>query len=179
MSAEEPKEPEIKTLMCPACKQHWPVTSFECLPLDLRCNRCVPVESAMVLYDKRVQQAGHVVSQLLDANDTGKGLKPLERMVQGFYDAWGGPAALCDDMATWVKDLAATGKKAQAVSALTKILNLHGKIDRMKLEDDWKMMDDETIRATLKVRLMEIVSEGVADNDSKKKEAMKRIMGND
>ena len=52
---------EEKKAFCPQCKEWYPVTHFECLPLDLRCNKCIPQDTAMQLYDKRVQKAGHDV----------------------------------------------------------------------------------------------------------------------
>lgn len=156
------------TWKCPQCDKDLPTTSFECRPLDLRCNRCIPQDKALELYDQRVKQAGTKLSRILDASAGAKGLKPLERMVTQCYDAWGGSAAFCEDVVEWIKDLASQGRgKGAAVNAAMKLLALHGKVDRMKLEDDWKQMDDATIQASLKMRLRELMVE-VELEDGKK-----------
>ncbi len=132
----------------------------------------------MGLYDRRVQEAGHTVAQILDANEHGISLKPLERMVNLAYDSWGGPNAFMVDVVQWIKDLSATPRgKAAALSNAMKILNLHAKVDRMKLEDDWKQMDDTTLRATLKIKLMALLSE--AQTDEAKKKAKEHLLGTD
>jgi hypothetical protein len=155
---------EGSTLFCPQCKQHWPKTNFECLPLDLRCNRCIPADTAMQLYDKRVQQAGQKLAQILDASESNKGLRPVERMLSRGYEAWGGEAAFMEDGINWIKSLADNPRtRSLAVAAWGKILALHAKVDRMKLEDDWRQMDDETLRETLKMKILELGSEAIED----------------
>jgi len=161
---------------CPQCKSRRPLSAFEGLPVDARCNSCVTTGEAMQIYDQRVQMAGQKLSRILDANQAGKQLKPLERMISQCYDAWGGPAAFCEDVVGWIKDLADQGRgKGAAVNAATKLLALHAKVDRMKLEDDWKQMDDATIRDTLKLRLMELMAE--AAEESGKKDALSYLLG--
>lgn len=163
-------------IKCPQCRKELPQTSFAGLPLDERCRDCIPPDTAERLYDKRIQEAGHAVAQILDANEHGMSLKPLERMVNLAYDAWGGPNAFMTDVVTWIKDLAISPKgKGSALSNAMKLLNLHAKVDRMKLEDNWKQMDDDTLRATLKIKLMALLTE--AQLDQGKKEAKGKILG--
>lgn len=167
---------DIEHMTCPQCGQSYPITSFGCLPLDKRCNRCIPVDMAMKLHDARVQEAGHVVAQLFDANDAGKGLKPLERMVSQVYDAWGGSAAFCEDVVEWIKDLAEQGRgKGSAVNAAMKLLTLHAKVDRMRLDEDFKKMDDETLRASIKLKIVQLFAE--SQEDEVKKVAKDKILG--
>ncbi len=105
-------------------------------------------------------------------------LKPLERMVNLAYDSWGGPNAFMNDVVQWIKDLSVTPKgKSSALSNAMKLLNLHAKVDRMKLEDNWKSMDDDTLRATLKIKLMALLTE--AQTDEAKKKAKGTLLGND
>lgn len=161
---------------CPSCKKELPSVEFTGLPLDQRCRSCIPPEAAMSLYDKRVQEAGHTVAQILDANEHGMSLKPLERMVNLAYDSWGGPNAFMTDVVQWIKDLSVTPKgKSSALSNAMKILNLHAKVDRMKLEDNWKQMDDDTLRATLKIKLMALLTE--AQVDDAKRKAKDHLLG--
>ncbi len=165
--------PEIH---CPACDKPWPSTDFECLPLDNRCRRCIPSDVAMRLYDKRVQQAGHTMAQILDANSHNVSLKPLETMVSLAYDCYGGPRAFMEDAMNWIKDLALTGRgKGVAVSHMMKLLQLHAKVDRMRLDEDFKRMDDETLRATIKMKMMALFAEAATEEG--KKTAMKTILG--
>lgn len=165
-----------KTRVCPQCGLEKAITTFECLPLDERCSHCIPADTARELYDKRVQQAGQKLAQILDANEASKGLKPLERMVSQAYDSWGGPAAFMEDGVTWIKDLAANPRtKAAAVQAWHKLLTLHAKVDRMKLEDDWKQMDDETLRANLQLKLMALLAE--TETDKAKKDTIDKLTG--
>lgn len=163
---------------CTGCRKELPATSFAGLPLDTRCRDCIPPDTAMEIYDKRVQEAGHTVAQILDANEHGMSLKPLERMVNLAYDSWGGPNAFMTDVVQWIKDMAVNPKgKATALSNAMKILNLHAKVDRMKLEDNWKTMDDDTLRATLKIKLMALLAE--AQTDEGKKRAKDHLLGDD
>jgi hypothetical protein len=161
---------------CPQCKKELPLTSFRGLPLDQRCDDCIPEDVKWSLYDKRVQEAGQTVASILDASEHGMSLKPLERMVTLAYDAFGGPNVFMENVAQWMKDLSATPKgKGAALNAAMKILNLHAKVDRMKLEDDWKQMDDTTLRATLKIKLMALLSE--AQTEQAKKIAKDQLLG--
>lgn len=162
-------------MICPQCNRDLPETNFECLPIDARCDRCIPQEKAMQMYDQRVQKAGTKLAKILDAAGSGKGLRPLERMVTQCYDAWGGSAAFCEDVVQWIKEMSMQGRgKGMAINAAMKLLALHAKVDRMKLEDDWKQMDDATIRDTLKLRLMELMAE--AAEESGKKEALDYLL---
>lgn len=163
---------------CPACEQIFDLTSFEGLPLDERCRNCIPTDVAMALYDKRIQEAGHTMAQILDANDHGVSLKPLERMVSLAYDNWGGANAFMGDVVQWIRDLAITPKgKASALSNAMKLLNLHAKVDRMRLDEDFKRMDDATLRETVKLKLMALFAE--ASIDDAKKKAKGQLLGGD
>lgn len=160
---------EVKKIFCPQCKEWYPETHFMGLPLDLRCNKCIPQDAAMTVYDEKAKLAGQTMAKIFDANDKAKTLKPVERMVTQAYDSWGGAAAFMEDWVTYVKEMAANPRtKPAAVSAMNKILALHAKVDRMKMEDDWKQMDDETLRSTLKLRMLELLSE-TAIEDGKKR----------
>lgn len=145
---------------CPQCQKDLPVTAFECLPLDLRCNRCIPMHQAMDLYDKRVQKAGHTLAQVLDQVGAATDLGPVERMLGRAYDSWGGEAAFMEDGVNWIKELADNPRsKGMAVSAWLKLLYLHSKVDRMKLEDDWKSMEEDQIKARLKEKMTAMFAE--------------------
>lgn len=146
-------------LFCPQCKTWFPKTSFSCLPLDLRCNKCIPQDAALKLYDDKLKFAGQQIGKLMDASDAGKGLKPLERMVDGIYDAWGGVNAFCQDAAEWCKDLAQKGRKGQALQFMAKVLAIHGKVDKLKIEDDWNKMTKEEIKQRLALKMAAILAE--------------------
>jgi hypothetical protein len=168
---------ELKTLMCPACKRVLPSTDFNYLPVDDRCSSCVPRDQAMALWDLKSKQAGQTMARILDSTDSYKTLKPLERMVSLAYDAWGGEAAFMEDAVTWIKELSEHPKtKGQAVNALMKLLALHAKVDRMKFEDDWKHMDDQQLRDTLKMRMMALFAE--ASIEQAKEQGKNELLGN-
>lgn len=163
-------------LLCPTCGQWKDLSHFSGLPVDKRCLDCVPTDEAARIWDLRVAKAGQTFAQLMDASGKGSSLKPLERMVSGAYDAWGGPQAFCEDIVTWIKELADTGRgKGSAINAAMKLLTLHAKVDRMKLEDDWKQMDDDTLRATLKLRMLELFAE--AQSEQNKKQIKDEVLG--
>lgn len=163
-------------LHCPTCGQWKDKHHFGGIPVDKRCVDCVPPSEAAMIYDLRVEKAGQTFAQLMDANAKGGTLKPLERMVSGAYEAWGGPAAFCEDLVMWIKELADTGRgKGTAINAAMKLLTLHAKVDRMKLEDDWKQMDDDTLKATLKLRMLELFAE--AQSEQNKKKVTSEVMG--
>jgi len=169
---------DSEKLQCPGCLAWKPVIEFDGLPVgEKRCQACVPVDQAMRIQDLRVKKAGQVIAKLFDANEAGKGLRPLEQMVSQGYDAWGGPVAFMEDVVTWIKDMGDHPKtKPQAVQAALKLLGFHAKVDRMKLEDDWKQMDDETLKATLIVRMTELLS-GSTPESLAKGAALKAILG--
>lgn len=167
---------EAKTNKCPQCKEDRPVAAFEHLPSDPRCDMCITTAEAMRLYDVNREKAGKALARVMDAVKAGKGLKPLERMVSQFYDAWGGSSAFTEDLATWIKDLASNPRsKGAAVQAAMKMLALHGRIDRMKFEDDWRQMDDASLRQNLKLKMAQLLAE-VSDGDGKKT-ALEHLMG--
>lgn len=171
-------EAEPKKVSCPQCKGWFPPTDFECLPFDVRCKRCVPVDVAYNLYDKRVQLAGQKVAQIVDAADGGKRLRPLERMIDGIYDAWGGPQALCEDAVSWAKDLAASGRgKGIALGFISKLLAIHAKVEKTKVEDDWNQLTEKEIKARLVLKLAALQAE--FDAPQAKKDAIKKILGQD
>lgn len=166
---------DSKTHQCPACKRVLPLTDFAYIPVDERCQACVPRDQAMALWDLKQQQAGQTIARILDSQDSYKTLKPLERMVSLAYDAWGGEHAFMEDVVEWIKDMGSHNKtKGAAINAVMKLLALHAKVDRMKFEDDWKQMDDQTLRDTLKMRMMELFAE--ASEDRAKKEALQNLV---
>lgn len=163
---------------CPACKKEKEQAHFHGLPLDQRCVECIPTDTAMVLYDKRVQEAGQTVAAIFDANDQGVGLRPLETMVSLAYDAFGGPHVFMKNVVQWIEELGSNPRtKGAALTNAMKLLGLHAKVDRMRLDEDFKRMDDETLRATLKIKLMALATEAMADEA--KKSAVKSILDND
>ncbi len=152
-----------KKLFCPECKTWYPATHFECLPLDLRCNRCIPVEAAMVLYDKKKEKAGQIIAQILDGSEGEKSLRPVERMLVDAYEAFGGPKVFMEKVMGWINDLASNPRtKPAAVNAAMKIISLHGKVDRNKMENDWRQMDTDTLRDALERKLRGILEEKAA-----------------
>lgn len=161
---------------CPACKKDKGPEHFHGLPLDVRCKDCIPPDTAMAIYDKRVQEAGHTLSKILDANEQGISVKPLERMVSLAYESWGGPNVFMKDVVTWIQELGNNPKtKGVALVNAMKLLNLHAKVDRMRLDEDFKRMDDDTLRESIKLKIMALFAE--ASNEEAKAKAMKSILG--
>lgn len=169
--ADEPEQ-----VFCPACKTLRPKLDFECLPLDLRCKRCIPVDTAMELYDKRVQQAGQKIAQIVDSAGTARSLRPLERLLDGIYDSWGGVAVLCEDAVRWAKDMGENPRtKGQALKFITNLLAIHAKVEKTKIDDDWNQMSKDEIKAKLTLRLTEIMMQSEAP--AAKQAAIKQILG--
>lgn len=166
---------EDKKLFCPQCKEWYPVTHFNSLPLDLRCNKCLPIEATMALYDQKVALAGQKVAQVLDEAEVGRSLKPLARLVDGYYDAFGGANALCEAAAQWTKDLAATGKKSQALSFVAKMMSIHAKVEKTQVEEDWNNLTKAEIKARLAMKMAAILAESEAPE--LKKAAIRKITG--
>jgi len=163
---------------CPACKKIKEQAHFHGLPLDQRCVECIPSDIAMVLYDKRVQEAGQTVAAIFDASDQGVSLRPLETMVALAYDAFGGPHIFMRNVVQWIEELSTNPRtKGIALTNAMKLLGLHAKVDRMRLDEDFKRMDDETLRATLKIKLMALATEAMADEAKAK--AIKNVLGGD
>lgn len=171
---------EPEKLFCPQCKEWKEKASFTLLPLDLRCQGCVALSSdqAMELYDKKVELAGQKISQLLDGVEHARSLKPLERMLDMFYDQYGGGHVFMGDVVTWIKQIAdKPGGKglSTAVAAAMKILQLHAKVDRMKIEEDWNQLSKEEIKTKLQLKMMAILAE--AELPGVKKSAIKGLLG--
>jgi hypothetical protein len=166
-----------KKIFCPQCKEWYDSTHFQCRPLDLRCDKCIPPEVRAILYDQRVQEAGKQVAAVVDAAGDARNLRPLERMIDGIYDAWGGPTALCEDAVSWAKDCAATGKKGIALSFISKLLAIHAKVEKTRVEDDWNQLSKAEIKARLTLKLTAILAESEAPQV--KKDAIKKILGRD
>jgi len=163
---------------CPACNKEKGQEHFHGMPLDLRCKDCIPADTAMLVYDKRVREAGQTVAAIFDANDQGVSVRPLETMVSLAYEAFGGPHIFMQNVVEWIKELGNNPRtKGVALVNAMKLLNLHAKVDRMRLDEDFKRMDDETLRATLKIKLMALASEAMADEA--KKGAIQSILGED
>lgn len=164
-----------KKLFCPQCKEWFPVSHFNSLPLDLRCNKCLPLEVSMVLYDQKVALAGQKVANLLDGAEIGRSLKPLARLIDGFYDACGGANAVSEMCAQWVKDLAATGKKDKALAFVSKVMSIHAKVEKTQVEEDWNNLTKTEIKARLAIKMAAILAE--ADSPEMKKAAIRKITG--
>ena len=162
---------------CPQCKQQRPLTDFEALPLDLRCKACIPVDQALVLYDKRVQQAGNKLSQVLESAKATE-LRPLEQMLDGLYDAWGGAAPFCEDLVRWINEKAdEVGGKGRrvAIDSAIKLLQLHAKVDSLKIEEDWNQLSRDQIEERLRKKMMALWVE--QNLPEEKANAIKHIMG--
>lgn len=169
-----PDEPKL--VMCPQCKVKRPSTDFRNLPLDLRCHQCVPQAEAIALYDKNVQAAGKAVAQLFDATKGAIDLGPVEKMLTGFYGSWGGEHAFTEDVVRWIKNLGDNPRtRAAAVSASMKILALHAKADKMKLDEDIARMDDDALQKDINMRLLALMAPGMTEDT--KKAAMKYLLG--
>lgn len=156
-----------KTRKCSQCGEWKPLTRFSCLPLDKRCDTCLPPSDpvAMQLWDKRLDLAQRKVAQIFDASEKAGELEPLERQVKSIYDAWGGPDAFSQDVVEWIKRMADQGAYAKAVNAAINVMKIHGRIDKMKQEDDWKAMDDENVKAALKLKLANLVAESMLEEE--------------
>lgn len=156
------------------------MTHFNGLPLELRCNKCVPADVAMAVYDDKVKLAGQKLAQALEGIGGKQNLQPLERLVRGFYDVWGGEKPFLEDVVSWTKDLGSNPRtKGSALGICMKILALHSKVDRLKKEDDWKQMDDATLKATLTMRMMALMAEAEEEGkiDSGKKGFLEGLTG--
>ncbi len=157
-----------KTRKCSQCGEYKPLPHFSHLPLDHRCDVCLPpsTEAAMVLYDKRVDLAQRKMAQIFDASERSN-LEPLERLVKGIYDAWGGPHAFSEDLANWIKNLADAGDWNKAVRAGLELLKIHGKVDKMKQEEEWQAMDDENVKEVLKLKLANMIANEMFEDQGK------------
>ncbi len=164
-----------KQMFCPQCKTWFPVSYFNSLPLDLRCNKCLPVEAAMDVYDQKVALAGQKLTKVLSDADIGKSLTSLSRMVEGFYDEYGGAQPLLHDAAQWVKDLAATGKKTQALAFLAKLFSIHAKVERTQVDEDWNNLTRAEIESRLAIKMAAIMAKYEAP--ALKQQAINKITG--
>jgi len=168
-------EPEEKKLFCPQCKSWLPASCYNSLPLDLRCNKCLPLEASMAIYDQKVALAGQKVAQVIAKYGNGKSLEPLARIVDGFYDAYGGVDPLCEDLAQWVKELAATNKKSQALSFVAKLMSIHAKVESNQVEENWNNLTKAEIEARLQLKMAAIMAK--IETPEAKKEALRTITG--
>ena len=166
---------EEKQIFCPQCKTWYPVSHFNSLPLDLRCNKCLPLEVSMAIYDQKVALAGQKVVQLLDAAESGSSLTSLSGIIGGIYDEFGGSHVVCQNVAQWVKDLAATGKKSQALSFFNKLFSAHAKVERTQVEDDWNKLTKAEIETRLALKMASIMARH--EMPAAKQEATKKITG--
>lgn len=168
-------DPQEKQLFCPQCKTWLPVSCYNSLPLDLRCNKCLPLEASMAIYDQKKELAGQQISQVIAKYGQGKTLEPLAQFVDGFYDAYGGAEPLCHDLAQWVKDLAATGKKPQALSFIAKLMSIHAKVESTQVEQDWNNLTKAEIEARLTLKMAAIMAK--MEMPEARKEATRTITG--
>lgn len=161
---------DTKTRKCPQCGEWKPLPHFSYLPADARCDVCLPPLSteAAVLYDKRVDLAQKKMAKIFDASERATNLEPLERVVKAAYDAWGGPNSFAEDIVEWIKNLADKGKYAQAINAGLQLMKIHGRIDKMKQEEEWQAMDDPTVRATLQAKLASLFASQLMEEEGQK-----------
>lgn len=167
--------PEEKQLFCPQCKTWMPASCYNSIPLDLRCNKCIPLEASMAIHDQKVALAGQKVAQVIAKYGNGKTLEPLARIVDGFYDEYGGVEPLCKDLSQWVKDLAATGKKSQALSFVAKLMSIHAKVEHNQVEENWNNLTKAEIEARLALKMAAIMAK--MENPEAKKDAIRYIAG--
>lgn len=151
---------EVQGYTCPQCKKFKPLTDFQGKPYDTRCVECIPRDRLMELADKVQALAMRKASQLMDLAESDQGLKPVEKMLTALYARWGGYNAYVEDLSEGVKRLYDTGKVRDAVNAQLRLLQIHTKIDKMKQEEDWHLMDDAAIQAALQRQLAKMIVEG-------------------
>lgn len=167
---------ENKQHFCPQCKEWQPLTHFNALPLDLRCSKCIPITAALALYEDKVKLAGQKVCQLVDAADECRSLRSLSGMLEDFYDAWGGRMSLTADAVEWCKDLGSTPRgKAHALSFLAKVLSIHSKVEKTKVDEDWNKLSKAEIKAKLTVLLTDILAR--SELPEAKQQAIQRLIG--
>jgi hypothetical protein len=143
---------------CPACQQFKDVTLFTARPVDERCDVCLPVDQAMVAMDKKVQLAHDKMAAIFDAVEKGQSLGPIERVLQAGYEAFGGEHQLMLKWAECVNNLMDTNKYHAAAQNIMSFFKLHAKVDHMRMEDDWRNMDDAKVEATLQRKMKALMA---------------------
>lgn len=121
----------------------------------------------MQLWDKRLDFAHRKMAQIFDASER-SALEPLERVIKSTYDAWGGPSAFGEDLAEYIKRLADSNKLPQAINAMLNVMKLHGKVDKMNQEEEWRAMDDENVKTALQMKLAQMMTEMLTSDEKSK-----------
>lgn len=148
-----------KTQVCPQCNERKPLTHFELLPADCRCTACVPLDVHRAKSQELVDRAQRKLAQILDANAKSAGLPALEQLINGLYGAWGGVNTFCHDIKDGFDALVAQKKYKQAVDVQLGVLKLHARVDKMRQEDDWRQMDDDRLKESLQLQLMNLLAD--------------------
>lgn len=160
-AAEVADDPRLKRRKCPQCQNVLPVMAFECLPYDVRCNRCVPLDQALAMRDRQLEGAQRNFLKLLDAS----GVKPsdntkLDQLLGGIFSSWGGAHQFCEDLVESIQCRRDRNPgDHNAINAMLKILALKGRSDQLKSEDDWRRMSDEQIKESIKLQALEMFAE--------------------
>lgn len=148
---------------CPGCQQFKDSSEFNCRPSDQRCNVCLPADVAMVAFERNAELAGKKVAAIFDKVETAKSLGPVERLIQAGYEQWGGEQQFMHDWVACVKNLMDANKHHAAAQNMMSFLKLHAKVDHMRMEDDWRNMDDDKVEARLKQRMATLMAKMEAD----------------
>jgi hypothetical protein len=153
---------------CQACKQQKPLDHFTALPFDHRCNVCLPPDTDIaVLRDKQADEARRRLAAVTDSVERHQSLEPVERLLMGIYGAFGGSHVFCEYLAGGIKQLYEIKKTPQAVAASINLLRLNSKVDKLKAEDDWRQMDDATLKEALRMKSLGILAELAIDDAQK------------
>jgi hypothetical protein len=150
---------DTATRTCPACNEIKPLTHFEFLPADHRCTACVPVDVTSVNRQKLIDLAQRKLAQIFDANERAVGLPALEQLLNGIYGAWGGVNSFCHDIKDNYDSLVEQKKFNAAANVQLGVMKLHARVDKMKLEDDWRTMDDDRLKESLQLQLMHLMAD--------------------
>jgi len=116
----------IRSYNCPLCKRLLPATKFEHLPLDTRCNDCVPFREALELRDQLKEQATRDLAACLDLGGAASAPVPKLNELAGYLmEAWGGGRMFAHD---WVADAKSIITKKPGTPASQNAFRAIGKI---------------------------------------------------
>ena len=136
---------------CPQCKKRKGVEKFECLPIDDRCNECVPEDRALMLADAREERAKRKFAQIIDSVNAPKDRAPaLESLLGGIFSTWGGANTFCHDLVHSLKSrLEERPGDREAIQAMLSIVKLAGRNDQMKAEDDFRQLTTAQLKVAM------------------------------
>ncbi len=117
----------------------------------------------MATYDANVQLAGKKWAAVVDKVGKTTGLGPVERMLQSYYTEWGGEEQFAHDLVQCHKNLIDTNKFHAAAQNMAAMLKLHAKIDRDRMEDNWRQMDDASVDQNLQKKMIALMAKMEAD----------------